>query len=364
MEPTQKIIHSSKSSPSLGRSSNLELYRIIVMLLIIAHHYVVNSGLTSPIYTNLLSKRSLFLLIFGMWGKTGINCFVLITGYFMCKSRITVKKFAKLLLESYFYCFSIHIIFLLTGYTPFSLREFVMLFLPFTSISDGFTSCFLVFYLMIPFLTILVQNMTERQHFSLIMLCGTVFTLLGTLPFFEIRFNYVTWFAVLFIIASYIRLYPKPWMEDTRLLGMLTAVSVILSVLSVVAQCWYNAATGNSKHPYAFVADSNKLFAVTTAVFSFLFFKSLKIRDSKWINTIASSTFGVLLIHANSDTMRQWLWQDTCNNVGFYSSPYLIIHAAGVVLLVFAVCTAIDQLRILFLERPLFRWLERFAWFQ
>ena len=27
------------------RSSNIEFYRIIVMLLIVAHHYVVNSGL-------------------------------------------------------------------------------------------------------------------------------------------------------------------------------------------------------------------------------------------------------------------------------------------------------------------------------
>lgn len=30
------------------RSSNLELYRIICMLMIIAHHFVVNSGLTLP----------------------------------------------------------------------------------------------------------------------------------------------------------------------------------------------------------------------------------------------------------------------------------------------------------------------------
>lgn len=29
---------------SKERNSNLELYRIIVMLLIVAHHYVVNSG--------------------------------------------------------------------------------------------------------------------------------------------------------------------------------------------------------------------------------------------------------------------------------------------------------------------------------
>lgn len=34
------------NAKSQRRSSNLELYRIIVMLLIVAHHYVVNSGLT------------------------------------------------------------------------------------------------------------------------------------------------------------------------------------------------------------------------------------------------------------------------------------------------------------------------------
>ena len=74
------------------RSSNLELFRIITMLLIVAHHYVVNSGLTAtdgPIFSNLLSWKSIFLLLFGAWGKTGINYFVLITGYFMCKSNIT-----------------------------------------------------------------------------------------------------------------------------------------------------------------------------------------------------------------------------------------------------------------------------------
>ena len=79
-------------APQMGtlkknRDSNLELYRIIVMLLIVAHHYVVNSGLTAadgPIYTDPLSWRSMFLLLLGAWGKTGINCFVLITGSDKC----------------------------------------------------------------------------------------------------------------------------------------------------------------------------------------------------------------------------------------------------------------------------------------
>jgi hypothetical protein len=74
------------------------------MLLIVAHHYVVNSGLMSVMKEEPLHIQSIFLYLFGMWGKTGINCFVMITGYFMCKSPyISLRKFMKLLFEIYFY---------------------------------------------------------------------------------------------------------------------------------------------------------------------------------------------------------------------------------------------------------------------
>jgi len=77
--------------PSKQRESNLELFRIISMLLIVAHHYVVNSGLTlpeGPLATDPLSWRSIFLLLFGAWGKTGINCFMMITGYFKLQRNL------------------------------------------------------------------------------------------------------------------------------------------------------------------------------------------------------------------------------------------------------------------------------------
>ena len=40
---------------SKERNSNLELYRIIVMLLIVAHHYVVNSGLIQVMVIDTIS---------------------------------------------------------------------------------------------------------------------------------------------------------------------------------------------------------------------------------------------------------------------------------------------------------------------
>lgn len=103
------------------RNTNLEFYRVIVMLLIVAHHYVVNSGLMEIMKENPLSGNSIFYYIFGAWGKTGINCFVLITGYFMCKSQITVQKFFKLLFEVLFYNILIYFVFVACKYEKFSL---------------------------------------------------------------------------------------------------------------------------------------------------------------------------------------------------------------------------------------------------
>ena len=137
------------------RYSNIELYRIIVMILIVAHHYVVNSGLTEVMREAPTSFKSLYLYVFGMWGKTGINCFVLITGYFMCQSRITLRKFTKLVFWVLFYKIVIYLIFCACGYDYFSIKKFLGKFLIINNITDGFTSCFIVFFLTIPFLNIL-----------------------------------------------------------------------------------------------------------------------------------------------------------------------------------------------------------------
>lgn len=111
---------------------------------------------------------------------------------------------------------------------------------------------------------------------------------------------------------------------------------------------------------YYFVADSNKFLAVITGFSLFMLFKNIKIPYIKFINTIASSTFGVLLIHANSDAMRQWLWKDTLNNVGMYNSPYLYFHAIGSVIAIFVICIIIDQIRIRLIEVPFFKLWDKF----
>lgn len=60
------------------------------MLVIVAHHYIVNSGVLDVIdRQNILTGKSVFAMPFCWSGKMGINCFVMITGYFMRTSNIT-----------------------------------------------------------------------------------------------------------------------------------------------------------------------------------------------------------------------------------------------------------------------------------
>ena len=76
---------------------------------------------------------------------------------------------------------------------------------------------------------------------------------------------------------------------------------------------------------------------------------------------MAASTYGVLLIHANSDAMRQWLWVDLLANGQMFASEWLIVHAIISVLVVFLVCTCIDFARIRFVENPFMKLWENLS---
>lgn len=70
-----------------SRNSNIELLRILMMITIIAHHYVINSGITELYDFNNITGNMIFQQIFGFSGKTIINVFLLISGYFIVKHK-------------------------------------------------------------------------------------------------------------------------------------------------------------------------------------------------------------------------------------------------------------------------------------
>ena len=194
------------------------------------------------------------------------------------------------------------------------------------------------------------------MHLRLIALCSVIYIIFGTIKIkgITVDMNYVSWFIVLYFISSYIRLYEKKIFNNTRFWGYMMVISVGLSMISVVLCAWAGSLFGK-QHPFFFVTDSNTFLAVMTGVSSFLFFKNLKIKNSKFVNTVAASTFGVLLIHANSDTMRSWLWQDVLHCVEMYNSSWLVLHAIASVLVIYISCTVIDYIYNCIVEKTILK---------
>lgn len=345
------------------RQSNLELYRIIVMLLIVAHHYVVNSGLFDLLEKGPFTSTNACMLLLGAWGKTGINCFIMITGWFMCKSHFTLKKFVKLYLQLIFYAVIIYAIFCITGHETFHPIKALLKFNPIRSCNKGFTSCFLVFFLLVPFINILIQHLTKRQHAILVLVLLTIYSIFPYFSGFVLSFNYVSWFSVIYLVASYLRFYGAPIKISHKLWGILTIILIVLSAVTVIgiAWAWHNHYI-SSFNPYYFISDSNKIVALALGISSFMFFKDLRIPFSRFINIIGATTFGVLLIHANSDAMRQWLWKETVDTIGHYGDSILFTlgYAIISILIIFTVCSGIDWFRGKLIEPRLLKVIDKF----
>lgn len=338
------------------RQSNLELFRIILMMGIIAHHFVVNSGLLDIMSPSLENTNDVFLWIWGMWGKIGINCFVLITGFFMCQSIFTWKKFLKLVCEIEFYKIIIYVIFLFSGKENISIERLFLILSPIIDLRADFTSGFLVMFLLIPFMNILIRNLSRLQHLTLIGLSLLFFTIWDQFPGVVIPMGYPIWFCVIYTIGAYLRLYP---LQNGFLRLMLDSkysagLMLLLSVGSVLAMLLLHQIGLTTWWPHKWVVDCNAPLAVLTSIAFFNFFRRLNIKPNKWINMISASTFGVFLIHTSSDAMRSFLWGDVCKCTEWYYSPWLSLYAIIVVCGVYITCTFIDQLRIRCIEKPFF----------
>lgn len=326
------------------------------MLLIEAHHYVVNSGLFDMLRDEPMNMSSSLMILFGAWGKTGINCFVLITGYFMCKSYFSWNKLLKLYLQITFYAIIIYGIFCVTDHEKLSIYNILWKIWPAKSVSNDFVSSFLLFYLFIPFLNIFLKSLGKREHLLLVFLLLIVFSLLPTIPVIQVSFNYVGWFMVLYFIGAYIRNYGLCKYIKHNSWGWITLLLLVLASCSVMGMViLYQQNIIPQFKPYYFIHDSNKILSLALAVASFMYFKDLKIPHSRLINAIGGATFGVLLIHANSDAMRTWLWIETVDCMGNYRDDaiWTVGYAVGCVLIIFIVGAGIDWFRGKLIEAPL-----------
>ena len=183
------------------RNSNIELLRIVSMVLIAMFHFSVHG--TWPEGGPLASDTAVEMLSFG--GKIGVNCFVLITGYFMVHSRLKVQSLLRVVLQTWFYSFAILAIFAIAQpdlVTPDRLRKAVT---PITSGEYWFITCYLALMVASPFLNVLYRHLSDSGRRNLMVIGFVVLSAIPTITTYNPIGSDLVWFFYLYLMGGWLR---------------------------------------------------------------------------------------------------------------------------------------------------------------
>lgn len=356
-----KVMEENVRQDKKVRNSALELLRILAMVMITFHHFGIHGGFKWE--TGEISATHFWYNLIILGGKVGVNIFVLITGYFLINSKgplFNIKKVLKLSGQLIFYSVSIYLGACALGIIQFDKHEFVYSLFPITYSKWWFASNYFVLFLLHPFINKLLHSIDKRTYQRLLILLFICWSVIPTITKQDYKSNSLVWFVTIYTLAGYIRLYGLNTKLKSKhyfsLFFVFTAISyIIYSVLTSLGAEWVDTI---KYIPYHY--GQNTVHILLVSVSLFMAFATLQMKYHKWINVIASASFGVYLIHDNG-IIRPILWNTLFKNAEYQDSLMLIPYSIVVVCIVFAVCTVIDLLRQIIFEKPVMMIVNKYA---
>lgn len=332
-----------------GRQSNMELLRIVSMMMIILHHYADHGGFVFE--NGEITFNRIFLQFVHLFGKIGICLFVLISGYFLVESAFTWKKVVKLILEVQFYCLLSFGFTVAIGTTEFTVRRAFMSLFPVSTSLYWFVTTYMVLYILSPYLNIMIRHLTKGQHLRLIGFLVLIWSLIPTFLQLDICYSQLGWFVLLYLSAAYVRLHAQEWwiVKFGKLRWFLLAFGLIF--LTVLVLDYFEYAIPEFAVDMEYFGGQNKITTYLCALLGFMSFVNMQVKPSRLINTVAASTFGIYLIHDNPFISRE-LWTEWINTDALIDSRRLMPHVVLTAAVIFCACSLFDLLRRRFLEKP------------
>ena len=179
------------------RNSSFELLRIISMFLIVMHHYSVHGGFDFMIP---FSMKLYFVQCLDMGGKLGVNLFVLISGYFLCKSDFKWKRIIKLEVEVIFYSILIGVIFHFLMPERESIKDLIKELTPLRTGSYCFYNTYFVMVLFAPFINKFLVSLEKTDLKKLLFLMSVLWVLIPVLPKVgALQMSNLGWFIFLYL---------------------------------------------------------------------------------------------------------------------------------------------------------------------
>ena len=312
---------------AVARQSNIELCRIVSIVLVILVHTTFQSlG---------WDCSSFGILLLAAFTIIGVNVFVLITGYFSTEPKKI--SLANLLCICLFWMIIRVTIRYSFGQTV-TWRDFF-----FVTRSNWFIPSYLCLLFFTPVLNAFCDSTNKRALLGVslaLFFFETWFDLLPPHPWVSLgsqRGYSVLSFIALYLLARYIRLYGIPrWFRKWSFTIYLLC-SILICILSVLLIKLGHPAT---RIVYSY---SNPL-VVISAVSFLVTFEKMRVKENRVINHFAKSTLAVLLGQSAISFLytKQYSFLFT-----HYSGLKVVFLWGGGIAIVFFACDLVDQLRLL-----------------
>ena len=328
----------------MNRQSNIELLRIIAMLMVLGLH-VNFLAIDKPNAEEILSTpmQSFMRILCENFCIVGVNVFVLISGWFGINYKL--KGLCSFLFQSLFFSLTIFIPFCLTDKIEVSRINIMSAFLMYKN-AYWFVWAYLVLYIISPVLNTFIENTdkaTIRRVVVLFFTAQTVIFIFTGVGFYKAGYDPLS-FIGLYLLARYFRLY-RSNNGKYNYLGI-----YLICVLCNTLMYFIPAYMGHNNETILTISNAyTNPLNIIGALYLLLFFTKLDIK-SKCINWLAASCFAAYLFHCHFCLGRYYVSyaKEIFNN--FSGIPYFAIIIAFI-LGIFIISVLIDKVRI-----PLFNY--------
>lgn len=336
------------------RLNNFEALRILAMFMVVVLHYLSKGNLLTPITEPFTAVSYLGWLI-EAFAIVAVNVYVLITGYFMCESRMKLGRLLQIVCQVLWYTMLVPVVLCACGMmkpSELGVYELLQCIFPIHTKHYWFVTSYVLLMLMVPFLNAGIRYMSQKQlalATALLVLYQTMPKSILPLKFSDDAAGYdMVWLVCLYLIAAYIRKYGLPFFSSLKKSLLCYVVSVLaiwssLLLLRVIYIKWDVFGTSVN-----FAYNYNHLFCLAASVSLFYACKHWQLPDGKiscFVGKVAPYTFGVYLLHEHILVRNRWTeWLQTAPT---QQIPVFLAELLGKTLLVLAVGMLLDWLRAL-----------------
>ena len=332
------------------RSSNLELLRILCMLLIIGDHLTGQSGIAD--YTTLPSSFAFCLI--GCGSRIACSVFVLIGGWFLCEQPYKTRRPLSLWLSLWLYTVPVTLLCKLAG-LDVSWGALRWAAFPASTRQLWFISDYLLLLLCVPLLNRLLRGLSRPAHRGLLAVLAVPLIVYPTLFGENGAVSDTAWmFLYEYLLIAYLRRWP-----DNRLarllqhraaaLGLGLGLPLLNTILRAVLET-RGLTDGKAFQYMAYYRTAlGALPNLLAALALFYLFKGLDLGCVRWVNALAGTTLGVYILH-QVPAFRGFLWNGLLQAEAHHGSVGYTLLA---ILAVFLGCAAVDALRTALVMRPL-----------